>query len=87
MGSFCVDRLKDSGVTIMVHNSGPKRYQILLDLTTVGYFDSCFLGPSRYIGYTENLRGESILSHTWEVFRHKILDLQPEEQQAIEPGR
>jgi len=71
----------------MVHNSGPKRYQILLDLTTVGYFDSRFLGPSRYIGYTENLRGESILLHTWEVFRHKILDLQPEEQQAIEPGR
>ena len=72
-----IDRLTDSGVAMTVHRCGPNWCQILLDLTTVGYFDSCFPGPSNYIDYMENFQGVVILSETSEVYRHAILDLQP----------
>ena len=87
LGSVYDDRLKYSGVTITVHRPGPNRYQILLGLTTVGYFDSRFPGISTNIGYTESLKKIVVLSPKLEVFHHRISDLQPEERQAIESGR
>jgi len=86
----------DPGVKITVHNcstSGPNRYQILVGLITVGYFDSRISGPWTNITYTNKniwlkkgsypLKTFAVLSSSLKVRRYKIADLLPEERQAF----
>ena len=79
------------GATISVYNfltdSRLTRYQILVNLTTVCYFDSRAPGPVTQIGYWE-YKGTSnpILSDPLKVMCCAMLDLPPEEQRAIQAG-
>ena len=88
-----VDRLQHRSATILVYNfltdSKINRYQILVNGTTVCYFDSRFPGPVTQIMYWEHppAAGKPILSNPLEVACCVLLDLPPEEQRTIQSGR
>jgi len=85
-----VDKWWQSGITISVHHcstaSGLGRYQILLGLTTVCYFDKRFPGGATQLKYQDD-KGANILQDIVSVCVYELSDLQPEEQQAIKSGR
>jgi hypothetical protein len=87
------NRWPNPGATISVYSSWTDskltRYQILVNLTTVCYFDSRFRGPVEWVSYLEPpaaLRSD-ILSNPLRVVCCAISDLQPEERRAIQSGR
>ena len=87
-----VDQVQHRGATILVYNfltdSKINRYQILVNGTTVCYFDSRFSGPVTQMRYWgEQGTRKPILSNPLEVVCCPILDLPPEEQRAIQLGR
>jgi hypothetical protein len=90
--SFDLDvvRFRDGENTISVYSSLTDskfaRYQILVNLTTVGYFDSSVRGPVECLRYSESVRSD-ILSNPLRVVCCAISDLQPEERRAIQSGR
>jgi hypothetical protein len=82
---------QSQGATISVYyfltDSKLTRYQILVNLTTVCYFDSRLRGPLVQLGYLEHpLTLRSILSNPLRVVCCAMLDLQPEERRAIQSG-
>jgi hypothetical protein len=78
--------------TISVHisltDSKLTRCQILVNLTTVGYFDSRCRGSVQQLSYAERSVGHfSILSHPLRVVCCAMSELYFEEQEAIKSGR
>lgn len=83
-----VNRWRDSGVTISVHDcSTPskKQYQILFDQTTVYYFDRRFSGPGIKVHYSSvgTLLLPS-LSDPLKVYTYSLHDLSVAERQDVE---
>jgi hypothetical protein len=82
---------QSEGATISVYNflteSKLPRYQILVNLTTVCYFDSRFPGSVNRMSYSERSSTlPSILSDPLGVVSYAMLELQPEERRAIQSG-
>jgi hypothetical protein len=95
-----VDRWRQSGVTISVHDcstASKEQYQILFDLTTIYYFDKRFSGPTIRIEYSSQrspddtsdsgIPAHGILSDPLKVFTYKLDDLPLVEKQALNSGR
>ena len=86
-----VGPLQHRGATISVYSfltdSRLTRYQILVNRTTVGYFDSRARGPVTKIYYGESTEtSDPILSNPLKVICCAMLDLPPEEQRAFLSG-
>jgi hypothetical protein len=92
LGPLDFERLR-GGVTISLRTFWSDdfritRYQILLDLTTLCYFDSRFPGPATQMSYSQrSVLDRPQLSDPVQVVSYKIEDLQPEERRVIESGR
>jgi hypothetical protein len=90
LGPLYMEKMKWQSVAISLRNfwteSRIPRYQILLDLNTVCYFDSRFPGPVTQMRYSTYRKsgGKSPLSEQIKVACFKFSDLQPEELRAIE---
>jgi hypothetical protein len=87
-----IEKWKRSGVTISVHDCSThskQQYQILFDLTTVGYFDKQFPGPAIKAIYQEALEDTSLplLSDPLNVTTYLLNDLSQNERKAVVYGR
>ena len=83
-----VDRLQNQGARILVYrfltDSRTNQYQILVNGTTMCYFDSHFWQPVTHISYLQLLAtAPPILSNPLDIMWCTMLDLSPEEQRAI----
>ena len=87
-----VDRLQHQEARILVYSfltdSRINRYQILVNGTTVCYFDSRFQQPVTHMSYSQlSAATPPILSNPLEVVCCAMSDLSPEEQRAIHSER
>jgi hypothetical protein len=92
LSSANIEKWQRSGVTISVHNCSTRskqQYQILFDLTTVGYFDKQFPGPAIKAIYQEALEDTSLplLSDPLNVTTYLLNDLSPNERKSVVYGR